>query len=278
MWGSFSKNSSSVWISTSVNRSIRLAVDLLPVPENISNINSISDDALSDGERRGDFLKLQGTVQFIIISPWHQGTFNGSKQNANFWLSPGDAQAALADQMQFAGWESCLVFMVAADKAANLATKLESLLAVFPHADLAKALRQAQALAENETTKVFISGIKPDDRKGAAIEQMGAFSSLLYAKQNLAVSEAVASDQGTKTILEEFKAKRLARLDEIKTKVESIADQNGPIENVLYLTGGNLDAQLRDTTPPNENAPLCCLLAIGGEAANLAPLVEVLGL
>lgn len=278
MWHVSDFKESGTWLDITINGQLKTSSNLMVVPENVASENATASDAQTDIARRDVFSLLQNIIELIVITPWQQGIFNGSKQDSNFWLSPGDAQTALADQLQFIGWESCVVFMVAADKAATLATKLESLLAVFPHSDLSNALRQAQALAENETTKFFIPGIKQDDRKGAAIEQMGAFSSFLYAKQNLAVSEAVASDQDTKTILENFKEKRLARLDEIKTKVESIADQNGPIENVLYLTGGNLDVQLRNTAPPNENAPLCCLLAIGGEAENMAPLIEVLGL
>lgn len=248
------------------------------LPVNISIPGSGAEDALTDAARRADFDLFTSPVETIAVTPWQLGIFNGSKQNSNFWLSPGNAQNILADQLKFVGWESCLVFILSADKAQNLASKLESLLAVFPHADLSKALRQAQALAENETTKFFIPGIKPDDRKNTAIEQFGPFSSLSFAKQNLAVSEAVASDQNTATILQTFKEKRLARVDDMKSKIEAMPIQIGPIENILYLTGGNLDSQLRDTKPPNENAPLCCLLAIGGEAANLAPLVEVLGL
>ncbi len=278
MWRNTDFNQNNNWLNTAINSQFKTVTNAVVVPVNLASENSTAGDALTDSARRDDFVLLQNNLEALAITPWHQGAFNGSKQDANFWLSPGDAQNSLADQLEFIGWDSCLVLMVMADKAENLATKIESLMVVFPHVELAKAFRHAKALASHEAKKLFVPGIKQDDRKTATIEKLGAFSALLHAKQNLAISEAVASDQDTQTLLTDFKAKRLARLDEIKSQVESLTDQNGPIENVLHLTGGNLDAQLRAISPPSENAPLCCLLALGGSANDLAPLLEVLGL
>ena len=278
MWGSASFLQNQTWLDTAINGQFKTAVNALVVPDNVAIENSTASDAKTDSARRDDFLLLQNNVETIAITPWHQGAFNGSKQDGNFWLSPSGAQSSLADQLEFIGWESCLVLMVVAEKVTNLATKIESLVAVFPHVELAKALRHAQALASHETEKVFIPGIKKDDRQNTTIEKLGVFSALLHAKQNLAISEAVASDQDTKTLLTDFKTKRLTRLDEIKSQVESLTDQNGPIENVLHLSGGGLATQLGDISPPSESAPLCCLLALGGSGAELAPLLEVLGL
>lgn len=227
---------------------------------------------------RVDFDLLKNKVETISISPWHQGDFNGSKQNANFWLSPTDAQANLVNQLKFIAWESCVILVATGKDAKQLSTNLESILSVFPSNDLKKSLRHAKSLAAHENQKLFVPGIKQDDREIKTLEKLGVFSSLLSAKQNLAVSEAVASDQDTNAMLTAFKEKRVARLDEIKTAVEAIADQNGTIENVIYLSGGDLSNKLEKIEMPNKNAPLCCLLALGGSAAELAPLIEAMDL
>ena len=278
MWNSKNFNKKEIWLDTALNMKLKTATNSVVVPDNIATKNETKQDAKSDSGRRADFEMLQNNIEAISITPWHQGQFNGSKQDANFWLSPTDAQTCLADQLEFLNWESCLLLMVVADKAQSLATKIENLVVVFPHTELTKALRQASSLASHEAEKVFIPGVKQDDRQTVTIEKLGAFSALLHAKQNLAISEAVASDQDTKTLLTDFKSKRLVRLDEIKSQVESLADQSGPIDNVLHLSGGDLATQLKDISPPNESAPLCCLLALGGTAIDLAPLLEVLGL
>jgi len=278
MWGNISFTNNDSWLNTATNSQFNSTIDSMAVPANIATLNSTASDAKTDSERRADFEILQNKVEIIVISPWQQGDFNGSKQDENFWLSPTDAQETLASQLEFISWQSCVVIMVAADKAQDLAAKLENVMAVFPHSGLEKSHRHAQALANHESQKTFVPGLKTDDRQAANIEQLGAFSGLLVAKQNLAISEAVASDQDTKTLLTDFKTKRLARLEEIRSQVESLTDQNGPIENVLHLSGGDLATQLRGISPPSESAPLCCLLALGGSAGDLAPLLEVLGL
>ena len=278
MWQVKGFNQLSLWLNTEKNSQFKSAINSTVVPGNVATQNETATDTQTDSARRADFELLQNKLETISITPWHQGQFNGSKQDANFYLSPSDAQNLLAAQLEFINWDSCVVIMVVADGAPGLVSKLESLVDVFPHESLLKSLRQAQALASHESQKIFVPGIKQDDRQYTTIEKLGVFSALLHAKQNLAISEAVASDQDTKTLLTDFKTKRLTRLDEIKSQVESLTDQNGTIENMLNLSGGDLATQLRGISPPSENAPLCCLLALGGSGAELAPLLEVLGL
>jgi hypothetical protein len=278
MWQLSALSQNPGWLDTATNSQFKIITSEVVVPSNVATPIEVVADAQADSARRADFDLLKSDLEAIAITPWHQGLFNGSKQDANFYLSPSDAQNILAAQLELINWESCVVVMVAADNAPSLAGKLESLVEVFPHESFLKSLRQAQALASHESQKIFVPGIKQDDRKKGTIEKMGGFSALLVAKQNLAISEAVASDGDTKTLLTDFKNKRIARLDEIKQGVESLANQNGPIENVLHLSGGDLASQLTNVSAPNQNAPLCCLLAMGGGASDLAPLLEVLGL
>ena len=278
MWQGKSFTLKPSWLETGFIDELDTALNAGLIPGNVASPIEVAGSADSDQSRRDDLTPLQSPVEAIAITPWHQGAFNGSKQDMNFWLSPVDAQNNLAKQLEFIAWESCLVLMVVADNAASLATKLEALVAVFPHASLHKALRHATALGSHESQKLFVPGVKYDDRQNATIEKLGAFSALINAKQNISISEALASDQDTATILQDFKSKRLARLTEIKTQVEQLSDQNGAVENVLYLSGGDLVAQLDDINAPNESAPLCCLLALGGSASDLAPLLEVFGL
>ncbi len=278
MWQGKSFTLKPSWLETGFIDELDTALNAGLMPGNIAVPIEVATSAANDKSRRDDLTPLQNRVEAIAITPWQQGVFNGSKQDMNFWLSPVDAQNNLAKQLELIAWDSCLVLMVLADNVNSLASKLESLVAVFPHASLNKAQRHAKSLASHETQKQFVPGVKYDDREHATIEKLGAFSSLMSAKQNVSISEAIASDQDTATTLQDFKTKRLARLAEIKTQVGQLATQNGAVENALYLSGGNLAKQFESISAPNESAPLCCLLALGGSASDLAPLLEVFGL
>ena len=256
---------------------IKTATSSVAVPKNISTQNPTAGDASTDAARRADFDLFQNQVETIAVSPWQNGTFNGSKQSQEFWLSPSEAQTNLADQLKPIGWESCVLIIATGKDANALNESLESILAVFPNNDLEKFQRHAKALAEHETKKMFIAGIKTDDRKKQTLEKLSVFSSLLFAKQDVSVSEAVASDQDTNQMLTAFKDKRVIRLDEIKAAVDAITQPTG-IENAMHLSGGDISNKIKKLTMPNENAPLCCLLALGGSAADLAPLVEAMAL
>lgn len=245
--------------------------------KSLSIENPSTETAKTDSARRADFDLFQNQVETIAVSPWQNGTFNGSKQSQEFWLSPSEAQANLADQLKPIAWESCVLIIATGKDANALNESLESILAVFPNNDLEKFQRHAKALAEHETKKMFIAGIKTDDRKKQTLEKLSVFSSLLFAKQDVSVSEAVASDQDTNQMLTAFKDKRVIRLDEIKAAVDAITQPTG-IENAMHLSGGDISNKIKKLTMPNENAPLCCLLALGGSAADLAPLVEAMAL
>lgn len=249
----------------------------MEIPINISTQNPKAGDASTDAARRADFNLFKNQVETIAVSPWANGTFNGSKQNQNFWLSPTEAQANLADQLKPIAWESSVLIIATGKDASALKASLDSILAVFPNNDLEKFQRHAEELAEHETKKMFIAGIKKDDRKKQTLEKLSVFSPLLFTKQDIAVSEAVASDQDTNEMLTAFKEKRVNRLDEIKASVEAITQPTG-IENAMHLSGGDISNKVKNLTMPNQNAPLCCLLALGGSAADLAPLVEAMGL
>ena len=278
MWQSKTFTLKPSWFETGFIDELDTALNAGLIPGNISVPVEVATSAASDMSRRDDLTPLQNNVEAIAITPWLQGAFNGSKQDMNFWLSPVDAQNNLAKQLELIAWDSCLVLMVLADNVNGLASKLDSLVAVFPHASLSKAQRHAKALANHETQKLFVPGVKYDDRQNATIEKLGAFSSLISAKQNVSISEAIASDQDAATTLQDFKIKRLARLAEVKNQLGQLASQNGAVENTLYLSGGDLAKQFESINAPNESAPLCCLLALGGSASDLAPLLEVFGL
>ena len=256
---------------------LKTATSSVAVPINISTQNPTAGDASTDAARRADFDLFQNQVETIAVSPWDNGTHNGSKQSQEFWLSPSEAQTNLADQLKPIAWESCVLIIATGKDASALNESLESILAVFPNNDLEKFQSHAKALAEHETKKMFIAGIKTDDRKKQTLEKLSVFSSLLFAKQDVAVSEAVASDQDTNQMLTAFKDKRVIRLDEIKAAVDAITQPTG-IENAMHLSGGDISNKIKKLTMPNENAPLCCLLALGGSAADLAPLIEAMAL
>ncbi|CCK75060.1 hypothetical protein OLEAN_C08840 [Oleispira antarctica RB-8] len=224
-----------------------------------------------------DLCALHNKVETIAVSPWQQGTFNGSKQNQNFWLSPTEAQGSLVDQLSSIDWKSCVLIIATGKDAQALNDNLKTILVVFPNNDLEKFQRHAEALAEHETKKMFIAGIKTDDRKKQALEKLSVFSSLLFEKQDAAVKEAADSDQEPAAMLTAFKDKCTARLDEIAANVAAIIKPTG-IENAIHLSGGDISNKVKKLTMPNENAPLCCLLALGGSAADLAPLIEAMAL
>jgi hypothetical protein len=276
VWHSGALTLKPTWLDTAFNGELKTAINSVVLPANVASPNDKQAAATSDIAR--DLTPLLNKVETILVTPWHQGAFNGSKQSQNFWLSPSDAQSQLANQLEFISWDSCIVLMALADNAQNLLSNLTSLNAVFPGDALAKATRHAQALANHEIQKLFVPGIKNDDRSITTIESGTGLNTLAPAKQNQSFSQAFASDTAPAAMLAQFQGTRAARLDQVKSDLLSLSNQNGGLDHVLYLTGGNLSQQLKDITAPNQSAPLCVMFVMGGTANQLAPLVEVLAL
>jgi hypothetical protein len=264
------------WLDTTFNSELKASINAVVLPGNVATIGDNQPGAISDSTR--DLSPLINKIETILITPWHHGGFNGSKQTQDFWLSPGDAQNQLSKQLEFIAWESCIIFMALADNAQNLLSKLEGLAAVFSCDAIAKATRQAQSLVEHEKKKLFVPGIKNDDRAARTIESGTGLNTLAPAKQNQAFSQAFASDTDPTTILTQFKSTRAERLEQVKSDITNLSNQNGAIDHVLYLTGGDLSQQIKDTVAPSNSAPLCVMFSMGGTASQLAPLVEVLAL
>jgi hypothetical protein len=276
MWQPKTLALSSTWLDTAFNGTLTTAINSVVLPGNVATANDKQTAAASDAAR--DLSPLLNQVETILITPWHQGAFNGSKQTQDFWLSPGDAQNQLSKQLEFIGWDSCIVLMAMTDNAQNLVSKLQGLTAVFPGDALKKAMRHAQALADHEKQKLFVPGMKNDDRATSTIESGTGLNTLAQAKQNQAFSQAFASDTDPAAMLAQFQGTRAARLDQVKSDITNLSTQNGVIDHVLYLNGGDLSQQIKDTVAPSNSAPLCVMFTMGGTANQLAPLVEVLAL
>jgi len=278
MWTSANLQLPATWLDTVFNTQLKTAINAAILPINKATPNQSAMNASADATRRDNLNLLKKNLDTVIITPWQHGQFSDNKNNLNFWLSPEDAQNYLSMHLTELAWESALLLMVTADTTTQLTQSLNNLLAVFPDSDLEKSLRHATALSTNDNDKLFTSGIKHDRKKSLSIEQLKAFTALSSSSQNIAISEAIASDDNPLTMLSDFKLKRATRLDEIKTAVTNLSSQNGLINYAFHLSGVDLPTSLNNTIPPNPNAPLCCLLAIGGTAVNLQPLLTVVGL
>ena len=274
MWQSKPLTLKSEWFETGFNSELKAALNTANMPSNVATPGEKQPAAATDAMR--DFSHLVKPCDVLTITPWSNGAAAGNKQKMDWFLSAPDAQAALANQVANFTWQGAVCFIVLADNASLLEFELNNLFEAIPLDDIGQALSQVKALAKHDKEKLFVPGNLIDQRKVCRFDSLGF--EFNQAKQNLAISNAVASDQSPVTMLADFKSKRETRLNDIQTQLASQASQGGAIKYVLNLTGPDLVDQLNNTTAPNDHAPFCCLFAIGGSDTQLTPLREALAL
>lgn len=274
MWASTAYTPSPDWLITSFNDQLSAVLNTFVAPSNVAESHSLKSSADTDAKR--DLTPMLEGIEVVMVSPWDNGSHAGNKQNMNWYLSAPDAQGVLENQLPNYAWEGCVCFCVLADTPALFSVGLDALIRVFPNHNLIRAKSHSDALINHDSDKLFIPAVENEHRQKALVEQ-AAFD-LSIVRQNLSISQAVASDIDPVLMLSDFKAKRVARLLEIKSGVTEIAAQSGPIQYILNLTSSDLASELSKVTAPNDHAPLCCLLAVGGTNQALAPLRKVLNL
>lgn len=262
-------------VVSSLNLALQGALSSSSVPGNVVVKNSNQELAESDSERRQLF--PSGVVQTFSVTPWSHGEFSGSKRNMGWYLSPLDAQAAVQKALSLRNWDSAVLIMMMADNEDQLFQQLQSVSESFPCAEVSAAMRRADALSRNEAEKRFMAGDEVPSIADRSLASISVFSGYSVAAQNVAVSEAVASDESPSALLNSFIGKRVSRLQKISEDL-LLAVSGGHIPYALSLTGGDLASKLTGVIPPNSQAPLCCIVAIGGSSVAMNKIIEVSGL
>ena len=263
--------------SSSFVSSFRSALTGAVVPDNLAVVNDYSESATDDMDRRTSLDAFSWPLECIVIDPWRYGDSAASKQNANFYLSSVDAIAMLKRNLEVVTWEAAVICLVTGATPSVLADSLALLLAAFPNQPLQQCYRHAKALATHDSDKLFLKAESLNKSRAVTLEQLDAFSAVSMARQSVAVAEAVASDTDPAALLDDFKTRRAERLADLNSAVNGITASDA-FSYVLSISGDYLGDELIGHTVPDQNAPLCCVLAIGGSREAVAPLQEVFGL
>ncbi|QQD22271.1 hypothetical protein GJQ54_11060 [Oceanospirillaceae bacterium ASx5O] len=213
----------------------------------------------------------------LAVTPWNSGEHSRNKRDANWYLTPAAAQAAIKQKLAGTSWQSAIMVMTMADNAGQLKDQLQQLAQAFETSGISQALRRAAALEKHEEEKRFIAGEEitiTGQKPSAGIKALSIYSA---AGQGVSVSEAIASDKSPAQMLQDFIQKRTGRLQEIETAAAAITSAGGAITYCAILEGGDL-ANAVTGAPPNEQAPLCCIIAIGGSADEIGKIKEATGL
>lgn len=262
-------------LDVSFNTEHQNALGAVSLPENIATANALAESAKTDAERRSVLTEYANQLEYLVIDPWQRGTSAQSKQSAVFYLSPTEANEILVAALDQRGWKQAVLFMLTGATPLVLAQSIENLLAVFPVGPLQKCWRHANTLATHESDKLFIKA-GSELFAQTQLEQFSAFNGVTLARQNIATAEAIASDTDPAAILADFKTRRSAALQTLADDIGAL--EGGQISYVLSLTGEDLSNELEAISPPDVNAPMCVLFAVGGTADAVAPLQEALSL
>lgn len=238
-------------------------------PSAISEANPTKSTA--DSDDRSSLVRV-GIIETLAVTPWSDGDYSGTKRSASFYLSAADAQEIMAERIETTGWQSAFLMMVLGDSEKQILEAIQKINEALPVPEMEKAKRRSELLTEHESQKRFM----PAERINTSVKTV--FASVAYDQsvtaQNIATVQAISSDQPPETMLEYFIQKREARLQKISEAATPVA---GVIQYSMKLTG-NMKSAIEEATPPNPQAPLAIILAIGGSADQMNAFYEVTGL
>lgn len=245
------------------NSALKNALSSVVVPATAAESNSLQSNAAADTTRAD--LSQYESLQQITITPYTHGAFNGSKHSMAWHLSTEDAQNAVAAYASRAGWQSVILVMVQADQISNFHTSLQQLAAALPLPAITACKRRALALNTHDQEKLFIKA--PADLPAVRAH----WRTYQHAENCAAIAEAIASDTSPADILNEYKNRRAAEINESDTL------PGGNVGQAIYLTG-DIAAQLQAITPPYPAAPLTAIFGWAGTVEELAPIKQELNL
>ena len=245
------------------NSALKSALSSVVVPATAAESGSLQGSAASDTTRAD--LNQYSALQQITVTPYSHGAFNGSKHSMAWHLSTADAQAAVASAANRAGWPAVVLVLINADQISNFTNSLQQLADVLPLPAIRTALRRTQALATHQNEKLFIKA--PADLPAVPAH----WRTYDHAENCAAIAEAIASDASPADILNEYKNRRAAEINESATL------PGGNVGQAMYLTG-DIAAQLQAITPPYPAAPLTAIFGWAGTVEELAPIKQELNL
>lgn len=249
--------------TTGQNSALKSALSSVVVPATAAESGSLQSGAETDTTRTD--LNQYAALQQITVTPYTHGAHNGSKQSMAFYLSTEDAQAAVASAAKRAGWPAVVLVLINADQISNFTNSLQQLADVLPLPAIRATLRRAQALATHENEKRFIKA--PADLPAVRAH----WRTYQHAENCAAIAEAIASDTSPADILNEYKNRRAAEINESDTL------PGGNVGQAIYLTG-DIAAQLQAITPPYPAAPLTAIFGWAGTVEELAQIKQELNL
>lgn len=272
MWQSTAPIINNQLKDTSVNDALVSSVNAAIAPDDKSEKNANSDNAASD--QRRELISLS-ELELVMASPELDGVGSGNKRDMRFFLSPESARDSLVKKIK-PSWQSAVIIVVMADSVSQFYSALNNLNSVFPTVEVARSMRWAKSISEHEENKRYVALSTPDSIK-QNVSTVAALSGYQTVLNNVAVSEAVASDTSTTGLFSDFISRRSQRLGDIKAAV-SVIGFSGDIQYSLYLSGGDIAEQLAGLEPPSQQAPFCFMLALGGSEDAVNHIKEVVGL
>lgn len=271
MWQSTTLTLPNQLADSAVNSALASALNAAQLPADQATANSNAASAASDTRRE---LLPSGQVDYVTVSPWSDGELSRNRHSVFSYLSPRDASEALSKLIP-ASWQSAVLVVAMADDIGTFSQALNQLYLSIPTTDIRKAVRRAEALNLHDQQKRFIADLKTGSKQ-QELAAMPVYEPLQSSAQNISISEALASDDSPAGLLADFIHRRNQRLSDIRDQLMDITSAGGAIMHSLKLNGGNIAEQLLAADPPNPQAPFTLMIAIGGTAENMQPLLETI--
>lgn len=254
--------------------SVNSALAAKTAPQNIAISGDTAADALADQNKKQSLVdQLIKDIQLIVISPWKNGTLVRDRQSMRQVLTSKDALIKLSNQCEFTDWTASVLLLVTASNESDFLSKIEQ---VETGLGLENTLpvRQSKAAKENEKNKLNNVSFPQVNCVKNNLNGLCKLS-MNEALKALSLSGAVASDVDPVSMLNDFKNKRSNLYQDITTSLGEITAKD--IASAVYVSG-SVAQQIKQLTPPDEQAPFCVIWAFGGSADQLAGLKTGLSL
>lgn len=174
MWKSTSTQHNSELLNTSLSQSLKATLQAAVLPLDISTPNENAAAATSDASRAENI--ATGSFETLEVTPWQDGQPSRNKYSMSFYLSPTDAIEKLAKKLESSGWQETIVIAAMADNEAALHQSLQNIDKAFPLAEVKKAIRNAEHIANNEAQKRFLAKL-PENPAVKTLSQIDFYKS-----------------------------------------------------------------------------------------------------
>lgn len=274
MWRDLSFGLPAAAFDHSFNSSLVAALAGSTLPVALAEANELAADAEQDAQRRDALSAYAQQLHCLSFDPWQHGN-GGNKRSLARQLSPTTALEQLQSALEHQDWQACLVLVITGAQLDDWVLTLQQAETALALPEIQRCKRHAMALATHDTDKLFIAAASPMATQTQA-NQWPALGDLTAVQQNLAYSEALATDTNPVAQLADFNARRQQRLADLRQQLNEAQTANNATVQVLHLQGDFLAAQLADNPVPDSNAPWTLMVALGGTTDAVQPIHEAL--